>query len=117
MKSCKLCGVEIPKRKHYCDECRGKAEQICREKYKEEKKLARMKRHFVRAKSPEEEEREREEEVKRKKTREKCEKCFYSTEFSGLGNKNYIGCGYILVTGHSRGCPASENCEKFKRRR
>lgn len=37
----------------------------------------------------------------------KCQKCKYRTEMLCK-----IACGYMLITGERRGCPA-ENCERF----
>lgn len=39
-----------------------------------------------------------------------CNSCKFGTSITGVG----IGCGYILLTGHSRGCEA-KNCKKYSR--
>lgn len=37
-----------------------------------------------------------------------CNSCKFGTVLTGIG----VGCGYMLLTGHSRGCEV-ENCEKY----
>ena len=50
--------------------------------------------------------------------REHCNKCIFSMRDSGDGqspsnkHKGFI-CGYILIMGHSRGCPAGLTCDKY----
>lgn len=43
---------------------------------------------------------------------ERCWSCKY---FSGDKDK-YPCCDYIGHTGHSRGCPAGDDCDKYKER-
>lgn len=45
-----------------------------------------------------------------KSKKRKCKKCIYR---GYLGHKDSTFCGYILVEGHSRGCPV-DDCTRFK---
>ncbi len=44
----------------------------------------------------------------------RCKTCKYSM-WVGFYKYNCM-CGYILKSGHSRGCPAGKNCDKYERR-
>lgn len=46
------------------------------------------------------------------KKNNKCEKCNYGILYRGTINK--AGCQYILIEGKPRGCPAGEDCIKYK---
>lgn len=45
----------------------------------------------------------------------RCKTCKYVLGISGLEN-NFSMCGYIIKMGHSRGCPAGKNCDKYERK-
>ena len=44
---------------------------------------------------------------------DKCEKCKYSSISKCTGTRNNITCGYMLYTGHVRGCSVAD-CEHWK---
>ena len=100
--ACKDCGIIFTRKSHKtirCPECRRqyvlKRERECsRERYAGLKGTSdtSMPREGVKAS------------ICDKKT---CARCKYSTLLSGT-----LACGYILNTGHRRGCPAGQGCSK-----
>lgn len=47
-------------------------------------------------------------------TSERCKKCAYSSILSGGDSFREIACLYILDELEPRGCPAGDQCTKFK---
>lgn len=41
----------------------------------------------------------------------RCDTCMYRSSSSGRTD----GCLYILITGHMRGCPPGDKCDKYKK--
>lgn len=45
-----------------------------------------------------------------------CRTCVYrSNQSNGDEPLTRVGCDYILITGHMRGCPPAPNCEKYRK--
>ena len=42
----------------------------------------------------------------------RCRKCKYFSKANGH-HYSYAACNYILHEGHSRGCPAGDECDKY----
>ena len=50
-----------------------------------------------------------------KRSDRRCYECKYRTSYKKNGTDFY--CEYIFHTGHRRGCPPGEECEKFEQRK
>lgn len=42
--------------------------------------------------------------------------CVFATRLNGDDKRRYMACYYLVLTGHSRGCPANK-CDKFVSRK
>lgn len=46
----------------------------------------------------------------------RCSSCYFGTTYARMSDGQRI-CDYILITGHRRGCPAGDDCDKYRKGR
>ena len=94
MKKCKICGIEIPQKRTYCDEC------------VKEVRINRYKKPYVKT-----------EKIKKPKAKKQecdthlCKTCLYRLKLQGVSYSRFC-CGYLYYTGHMRNSEPSQ-CDKY----